>query len=98
MLDHTCGLFFLFPGEYFVDVTCKINASLPRTSLKRGRAFAVIDENVGADTTDGGVEEMQLMVDGTVGMVKRGSSGLKGTALEKPSFSNWARRLAVHVA
>jgi len=98
VLDHTCGLFFLFPGEYFVDVTCKINAPLSRMSLKRGRAFAVIDDNVGVDTTDGCVEEMQLMVDGTVGMVKRGSSGTKGTVLEKPSFSNWARRFAIHVA
>ena len=75
-----------------------MHASLSRMSEGRDRALAITDDNIGVDTTDGGREEMELLVDGSVAFVKRDSCDTKRTTLQKPSLNNWARRFLIHVA
>jgi len=43
--EHSCGLFFLYEGEFMIDISCSANRKFGTPTPKRQRAFA-IGENV----------------------------------------------------
>ena len=88
-MDHSCGLFFLYSGEYVVDVTCSINKSPAR----RDRTRAVINDIEVPD------ENVEMFVDGIVKPLQKTESiqNSAGTILHKPLFNKWERRFVINV-
>eukprot|EP00795_Rhopilema_esculentum_P008579 gene8579-14587_t len=97
-LDHSCGLLFLFAGDYIVDITCKVDSG-PSVSLKRQRSRPV---TTNVSTTDGMPllnEDYQVSVDGTVTPLKPDEikEGPERKVLHKPLLNKWERSILIHV-
>ena len=39
--EHSCGLLFLYEGEYMIDISCSANRKFGTPTPKRQRAFAI---------------------------------------------------------
>ena len=81
-----------------VDVTCAVNKGPGKYTIKRERAPAMINDGPGFDVEDGGNEDLQMFVDGTVSTIKgKTKETYKGRVLHKPIVNKWEREFVVHV-
>ena len=81
-----------------VDVTCAVNKGHGKYTIKQERARAIINDGSGADVEDGGNEDLQMFVDGTVSPLKgKARETFKGRVLHKPTVNKWEREFVVHV-
>eukprot|EP00794_Sanderia_malayensis_P011960 gene11960-13197_t len=101
-LDHSCGLLFLYTGEYIIDVSCTISKTPARRSVKRERARAIINDDVNQssyDMPDSANDDLQLSVDGSVSPLRRSKDETHtGKILHKPSGNKWERSFVVRVS
>ena len=56
--EHSCGLLFLYEGEFMVDISCSANRKFGTPTPKRQRAFAIGEHAPGSPVSATGDKRM----------------------------------------